>query len=202
MKTLNEICEECGADKGIKHPVKGHGYAPHYDRFFDALRFDKFKFLEIGVGGGESIRSWLAYFDQAHIYGCDITQATNPWNTAGQSPNPRYTFFHGDQADPIMWACAKANFGGDWGIVVDDGGHFNNQIIITFESLWPEVVPGGYYCIEDLAAGSTPGTVFLKPGFPSHMTWLGGLIEKMNLGQNDIAEIHCSPELAILRKKA
>lgn len=202
MKTLDQICLEMGADKASAHPVKGHDYARHYDRFFGPLRFDQIKILEIGVGGGESIRSWLAYFDTAHVYGCDLVQGTNEWNTVDHETNLRYTFFHGDQADKTMWACAKANYGGDWTIVVDDGGHYSGQIITTFECLWPEVVPGGYYCIEDLAAGSTVGSIFLSPGHPDHMSWLRGLIVKMNLGQNDIAEIHLSPELAIVRKKA
>lgn len=204
--TFDEICIKNGADKASSHPVKGHGYAPHYDEAFYPFRNEKIKLLEIGVGGGESIKSWLEYFPEAHVYGCDIVSDTNPWNTHHKStesnPEPRYDFLQGDQSSKTHWACYLAFSGRDFTIIVDDGGHFSGQIITTFECLWPAVVPGGFYCIEDLAAGSTPGTVFLTPGYPKHMDWLRDLIERMNLGQTDIAEIHLSPELAIIRKKA
>lgn len=206
MDTLDQIALKHGADKASRHPVKGHGYAEHYDKFFSPLRKDQIKLLEVGVGSGESIKTWLEYFARAHIYGCDIVSNTNQWNThcpvGTTNPEPRYDFLQGDQSDPAMWACYLAYSGVDFTIIVDDGGHFSGQIITTFRCLWPTIVPGGYYCIEDLAAGSTAGTVFLTPGFPRHMDWLRDLIEKMNLGENDIAEVHCFPELAILKKKA
>jgi hypothetical protein len=201
MKDLNTIFKECGADKSDS----GHGYAKHYEKAFGHLRYNKIKLLEIGVGGGESIRGWLEFLPNAHIYGCDVVSGTNSWNThypiGTPNPEPRYDFLQGDQADPTMWACYLAFSGVDFNIVIDDGGHFNDQVITTFGCLWPTIVPGGFYCIEDLAVGSTQGTVFLRPGFPSHMDWLKGLQEKMHLGENDIAEIHLSKELAILRKR-
>lgn len=200
--TLDEVAIECGADKASIHPVKGHNYAIHYDRVFGHLRDDQIKILEIGVGGGESIRMWLEYFHNSHVYGCDIVSNTNPWNTHGGEANLRYDFLQGDQSDRTMWACYLAYSGRDFTVICDDGGHYSGQIQITFDCLWPTVVPGGWYVIEDLACGSTVGTVFLTPGFPSHADWLKGLIEKMNLGQNDIAEIRLSPELAIIQKKA
>jgi len=205
-ETLDEIAITCGADKASSHPVRGHDYATPYEVTFGHLRWDKTKLLEVGVGGGESIRMWLEYFQAGHIYGCDIVSNTNPFNThypAGTpNPNPRYDFLQGDQSSKTHWACYLAFSGRDFDIIIDDGGHYSGQIINTFECLWLALRPGGFYCIEDLAAGSTTGTVFLTPGYPSHMDWLKGLTEKMNLGQNDIAEIHLWKELAIIHKKA
>lgn len=201
-ETLDDVAVRCGADKASRHPVKGHNYAVWYDRAFGHLRHDQIKILEIGVGGGESIRMWLEYFGNAHVYGCDIVQNTNPWNTHGGETNLRYSFLHGDQGSKVHWDCYLAYSGRDFTVICDDGGHYSGQIQTTFDCLWPTLVPGGWYCIEDLACGSTPGTVFLTPGYPKHMDWLRDLIERMNLGQTDIAEIHLSPELAILRKKA
>lgn len=205
-ESFDAICIRNGADKGSKHPVFGHDYARHYEEAFYDLRNERIKILEIGVGGGESIRSWLDYFPNAHVYGCDIVSGTNIWNThypaTVPNPNPRYDFLQGDQGSKTHWECFLAFSGRDFTIIVDDGGHYSGQIITTFDCLWPTVVPGGYYAIEDLACGSTPGTVFLTPGYPDHMSWLRGLIEKMNLGQSDIAEMHLSRELAILRKRA
>jgi SAM-dependent methyltransferase len=196
---------ECGADKGSSHPVKPHNYAVFYDRVFGHLRQEQIKILEVGCGGGESMRMWLTAFPNAHVYGCDIVAGTNPYNTHYPAdkvnPNPRYDFLQGDQGDKTHWACYLAYSGEDFTIVVDDGSHRAKDIQVTFDCLWPTVVPGGWFCIEDLAAGSTVGTVFLSPGYASHMDWLRGLIEKMNLGENDIAEVLCFQELAILKKK-
>jgi hypothetical protein len=195
-----------GADKASVHPVKPHDYARHYDAVFGHLRNEQIKILEIGIGSGESIRGWLSFFPNAHVYGCDIVANTNVYNTHYPSdkvnPNPRYDFLAHDQSDAVGWACYLAYSGRDFTIITDDGGHFSGQIITTFNVLWPTVVPGGYYAIEDLAAGSTVGTVFLTPGYPSHADWIKGLMEKMHLGENDIESIHLSKELAIIKKRA
>jgi hypothetical protein len=202
--TLDELAVKYDADKAISKlngDLTGHGYTPVYDRFFTPLRDAPIKLIEIGVAGGPSIQMWLDYFEQGKIYGLDITANTNPWNTPGASTHPRYSFQAGNQSDPTMWQCYFANSGKDFDIVIDDGSHMSGDIITAFASLWPALKPGGLYCVEDLAVGSTPGTVFLTPGYPSHMDWLKGLIEKMNLGENDIEEIHLSRELALIQKK-
>lgn len=206
METLDQIAIRCGADKGSVHPVKGHDYARHYDAAFGHLRDEQIKILEVGVGGGESIKMWLSCFQAAHVYGADVVSNTNPFNThypAGtKNPNPRYDFLKHDQSDIVGWQCYLAFSGEDFTVITDDGSHVAKDIQITFECLWPTLVPGGWYCIEDLAAGMTVGTVFLSPGYPTHSQWLSALQEKMHLGENDIAEIRLTKELAIIRKKA
>lgn len=206
MDTLDQIALRHGADKASKHPVKGHDYARHYDKLFEPLRNDQIKLLEVGVGSGESIRTWLEYFRRAHIYGCDIVSNTNQWNThypvGTTNPEPRYDFLQGDQGSKDHWACYMAYSGVDFTIVIDDGSHMAKDIQVTFGCLWPAVVPGGFYAIEDMNVGSTPGTVFLSAGFPSHLDWLKGLIEKMNAGGSDIEQIALFPELAIIQKRA
>lgn len=202
MKTLDEIFCEHGTDKGSKHTYgNGHNYAPAYQHVFEPLRFDPLKLVEIGVGGGESVRSWLEYFPSAKIFGVDITEKTNPWNTPGESPDPRYCFLQGNQDDPTMWACWLANCGAP-NIVVDDGSHENTSIIITFNALWPALAAGGIYCIEDIGAGYTPGSVHVKPGQPDHKSWLHALVDRIMTGAAEIESVSFSHELAIIKKKA
>lgn len=200
MKSFDEICISTGTDKATSHPVYGHGYAPHYERLFSPFRESAIKLLEIGVGGGESIRAWLSFFPNAKIFGVDIVSETNQWNTPGGSTHPRYQFLQGNQIDKTMWACLMADWGTEFDVVIDDGSHINEDIIIAFECLWPAVVAGGLYCVEDLACGYGAGSVHLNPGSPTHSEWIKGLSDKMHQGQGEICEVQQSRELVVFRK--
>jgi len=197
--TLDEIAIKHGTDKATTHPVKGHGYAPHYARFFDELRNSPIKFLEIGVGGGESIRTWLEYFPNASIFGVDNVVNTNPWNTPKSGIHGRYTFVSGDQSDETMWKCLTADYGTDWDIIIDDGGHYADQVITSYKFLWKHVRSGGLYCIEDLAV-AYGGPPFTPSGWPNHMDFIKDKLDDINL-RDDIESLNFSKELAIITKK-
>jgi len=203
--TLDELAIKYDADKAISKlngDLTGHGYAPIYDRFFTPFRDAPIKIIEIGVAGGPSIQMWLEYFPNAQVFGLDIVKDTNPWNTPEAKTHSRYTFMQGNQSDKTMWECYFANAGKDFDVAIDDGSHMSGDIITAFESLWPAVKPGGLYCVEDLAVGCTPGSVFFTPNFPKHSEWIAGLTDKMHLGQSDIEEIYIWKELAIIHKRA
>lgn len=206
MDDLDTIAIRCETDRAsvfTRTYGKPHGYAEHYDRLFSPLRDQPVKLLEIGAAGGEGIRMWLAYLThpESKVVGVDIVSKTNPWNTPGESPDPRYKFCQGDQACPTFWECFKADFGKDWDVIIDDGGHFNYQIITTFNALWPVVKPCGFYAVEDLGCSYGAGSIFVKAGFPSHMEFLKAFQELIVFGNaTDIDSIHFSRELAVLRK--
>lgn len=198
LKTLDQIGVECQTDKASQFSrtyAKPKGYLAHYEKFFSPLRMDPLKLIEIGAAGGESIRMWLEYFPNGHIYGIDIVHNTNPYNTDFSDVHPRYNFVHADQSDPTMWACLNADTGGNWDIVIDDGSHMPKDIIDSFEAGWQFVRSGGYWCVEDLGCG------FLSPGYPNHYEWIKFVTDNVIRGFKDVESIHCSPELAILRKK-
>lgn len=199
METLDEIAIRHGTDKATVHPHKGHDYTLHYQTFFEPIRKDAIKFLEIGVGGGESIRTWLEYFPRAKVFGVDNIQGTNPWNTVKSGIHSRYTFVCGDQAHGVFWKCFIADYGSNWDVIMDDGGHFSNQVITSFDSLFPELKSGGLYCIEDLGVAYGPGSVFLIPGWQNHMDFVKNKLDDINL-KREIAFIHFSRELAIMKK--
>lgn len=202
MKSLDSIFIETGTDKASKHPtINGHNYAVHYDRLFTPIRDSARKVLEIGVGGGESIRGWLSYFESAHIHGIDIVHDTNEWNTPGGKPHERYVFCQGDQSDESFWKCFIASYGSDWDVVIDDGGHCNSEIITSFKMMWPHVRPGGLYCMEDLACGYGDGSVHVKPGFKRHMEFICELMDNTNRRELEIDAIYYSCELAIVQKR-
>lgn len=203
LKTLDQLMIDNGSDKATEHTrthAKPHGYSVVMEQYFEPLRDKPIKFLEVGVGGGESIRAWIQYFRTAQIFGIDFVKDTNIFNSPGK-PYSNYTFSHGDQTDRTMWACFRANCGSDWDVILDDGGHFADQMIISFEEMWPHVKSGGLYIIEDLGVACTPGTVFVPSGWPNHMDWIKDRMIELNTGQNNIESINLTKELAVFRKK-
>jgi demethylmacrocin O-methyltransferase len=204
MDSLDAIAIRCQTDRAsvfTRTYAKPHDYARHYDKLFTPIRLNPVKLLEIGAAGGEGIRMWLEYFWIGKVYGVDIVSNTNPWNTPSKAID-RYTFNCGDQSSPTFWACWLADHGGDLDIVIDDGGHYNDGIITSFECLWPAVKPGGFYAIEDLGCSYDQATIFVKHGWPSHMQWLKSFIDLMNTGGSpEVESIYFSKELAVFKKK-
>lgn len=186
MDDLNTIGIRNGTDKSTvftRTYAKPHGYLPIYERFFEPLRDKPIKLVEIGVGGGESVKTWLEYFTKAQIFGVDIVKDTNPWNTPGAETNLRYTFNQGDQSCKTFLACWIADNGADWNVVVDDGSHQITDIITTFNALWPHVLKGGFYVVEDLSS--------------EHRPWVKAVYED----RKDVEVVHESNELAIFKKR-
>ena len=179
--------------------AKPHDYLRHMEKFFSPMRLEPIRFLEIGVGGGESIRTWLEYFLNATIYGIDIVHSTNSWNTPGLLTDERYFFTAGDQSDSHFWDAFIGETGCEWDIVVEDGGHHANQVITTINAMWPHVKSGGLFICEDLACSYS--SIFQTPGWPTPIERLRGLIDAMNQGQGDVDSITFSRELAIIRKR-
>ena len=56
----------------------------------------------------------------------------------------------GDQADPAVVREWVQTTGGGFDAIIDDGGHRNDQIKTSFDELWPALLPGGVYFVEDL----------------------------------------------------
>merc|ERR1712029_878213 len=40
--------------------------------------------------------------------------------------------------------------GGNFDIIIDDGSHVPNHQLVSFETLWPSIKPGGMYIVEDI----------------------------------------------------
>jgi hypothetical protein len=62
------------------------------------------------------------------------------------------SIYHGDQSN-IKFLDAfieQTDTSGALDIIIDDGSHMPEHQLISFERLWLEVAPGGYYFIEDI----------------------------------------------------
>ncbi|MFE6747703.1 hypothetical protein ACFVGM_17740 [Kitasatospora purpeofusca] len=148
---LAELSLRHGSDKwGL------HYYTEHYARHFDPLRDRPLTVLELGIGGygdpaagGGSLRMWKRFFRRGLVYGVDV------YDKAALREQRIHTV-QGDQADPAFLT-ALAERIGPIDIVIDDGSHYCSDVIASFGALFPYVVPGGLYVIEDLQTSYWPG---------------------------------------------
>jgi tetratricopeptide (TPR) repeat protein len=118
-------------------------YLRHYQRLFDRFRDEEINLIEIGVGEGPSLKVWKAFFRRAHIVGVDLHPDRMRF------AEDRVSIEIGSQDDPEFLARLGANYPPT--IIIDDGSHRADHIIYTFERLFPSLLPGGIYVVEDLA---------------------------------------------------
>jgi len=127
---------------------KWHHYFKIYDRHFNTFIGKNPTILEIGVSEGGSLEMWNYYFDnKCTIYGIDINPKCLEVPNKLQTTNINIVI--GNQESREFWKQYlkdKPKFD----IVIDDGGHFMNQQIITYEEIYGHISDNGVYLCEDL----------------------------------------------------
>lgn len=166
---LDVLAKEKGTDKST---VK-HGYTLKYQSHFDFFRHDTFTMIEIGVGGGESLRMWEEYFPNANIIGVDIL------DDARKNETDRISIEVGDQTDPLFLQSLIKKYPNPR-IIIDDGGHTMKQQIVSFEALFNKVCPGGWYVIEDLHTSYLDGGVSNRYKGQTTVEYLKELLDTVN----------------------
>lgn len=155
---LGALADRYGSDKGYRNR-DAHGYTAVYDLLLAHRRAEPLNFLEIGllVGGPEatggsarretvdapSVRMWLDYLPNAQVFGFDISDFS-------AVSLERFTFVQGDMGDPVDLARLRGACPEGFDVVVDDGSHASWHQQTAFIELFPALVPGGTYVIEDL----------------------------------------------------
>lgn len=134
-------------DKGID---KWLHYFEVYDRHFSKFRGKSPTILEIGVAQGGSLQMWKSYFGPGTVViGLDIDE-----NCKSLEEEDIHVHI-GDQADKkfleeVINKYPKID------IVLDDGGHFMNQQITSFQELYPHLSENGVYLCEDTHTSYLP----------------------------------------------
>jgi len=123
--------------------LKHSNYFDIYDEIFEKYRNKKITLVEIGVTNGGSLMMWREYFgDNANIIGIDFNPSAKKWEDHG------FKIFIGDQSDPSFWNNFFLEIG-KIDILIDDGGHTNQQQIITFDSCYQNINDNGIIFVED-----------------------------------------------------
>jgi len=130
-----------------------HKWAHYFDIYhhhFQAFRNRPVTIVEFGISHGGSLQMWKHYFgEQARIIGVDI----NP--KCATLAEPQIEVVIGDQENREFLRSLAASVG-EVDVLIEDGGHTMNQQIATFEELWPIVVDGGVFLMEDLHTSYWP----------------------------------------------
>jgi hypothetical protein len=179
---LDDLALRHGADKSSKV----HGYTRAYERHFAHLRVQPIALLEIGIGGGASLRMWRDYFPRATLYGLDIEDCKG-LETLGMR------VFQGAQADEDVLERLLA-VTGPLDVIVDDGSHRWADQIASFKKLYPHLKPGGCYAIEDL---HTSYWEQYRSGQQRTVWFLRDLVHDLNLhGRSGYGTVRNDPEYA------
>lgn len=150
LDPLTAIAIRHGTDKwGL------HFYTPIYHSLLAPLRDRPVRLLEIGVGGygskylgGSSLAMWAEYFGRGRIVGIDLYEKR-------LDLGDRVTILQGSQDDRGFLEQVARNHG-PFDIVIDDGSHVPFHVLVSFHALFPFVVSGGLYIVEDTQTAYWP----------------------------------------------
>ena len=156
LSSLNELFNHFGTDKGTKvinpyykgaKDIIGHGYAKFYEEHLKYYKDKDLSLLEIGTWKGGSAASFFYYLKKARIFCLDI-------NFKFEFSAKRIEFFNCNtnlnkdikKLDKFLIKKQCKNFD----IIIDDGSHLADDIIESFQKLYPKLNKDGIYVIEDL----------------------------------------------------
>jgi hypothetical protein len=142
MKLNSSVLDDIGILEGTDKSSLRWDYLRQYQEIFSDWRDVEFNMIEIGVAGGSSLFTWQKFFPRANIVGIDIDEQGR------RCARERITIEIGSQADEgfLSAICDKC----PPSIVVDDGSHQADHIMVSFRALFPLFTPGGWYVVEDL----------------------------------------------------
>jgi hypothetical protein len=190
-------------------------YLRHYAQALREYRDQAINVLEIGVAAGASLNMWLRYFSKATIIGIDIDPAC-----AALSRGRAAVKIGSQDDDAFMTEVARAH---PPSVVIDDGSHIAIHILRSFEAVFPLLLPGGTYVVEDLVfhfacGGGEVAAIQPFPGQPSapvfnyferliaakaaHVTHLKGASEQMNRIYGAIDSLSVVGGALLIRKRA
>lgn len=141
--SMNQVdLDHLGIIEGTNKSSIWADYLRHYDSIFKEFRHQNICVLEIGVETGASLRMWENYFDKATIVGIDISVKCK------LHESDRIRIVTGSQDDPNFLDTVSRNYSPT--IIIDDASHKPEHVMFTFERLFPSLLAGGVYVIEDL----------------------------------------------------
>lgn len=148
-QSLNDLGEKYGTDKSNLL----HGYLNEYESLFKKPDEVK-KVVELGLQrkSGEwanselpSVKMWLDFFPNAHVFGFDKQDLR-------VLENNRFHFYKGDQGRVYDHMRFGEMTGFDLDFVISDCSHRPSHDLLSLLFFWPRIKSGGVYIIEDVQA--------------------------------------------------
>lgn len=152
--------------------LKHSSYFHVYEGILAKYRGRSIIFIEIGVLNGGSLFMWRDYLGPAaRIIGIDANPDARKWE------KDNFEILIGDQSDSTFWDRVFAHTG-PVDVVLDDGGHANEQQIITTEKCIPNIKDDGVLIVEDTHASYL--TRFGNPSKYSFIAYCKTIIDSIN----------------------
>lgn len=183
MKNLTDIANKNKTDKGTIF-YEAHGYTEVYQKYISSS--EPSRLLEIGIWQGDSIRMWNEYNSNIDVHAVDISESFKNFLN-GQE---KFKYYIGDQSDKVFLQNVLQEIQ-NLDFVIDDGSHNHDDILNSFEFIYPKLNKGAVYFIEDLHAGHA-----------ERYKLISNLITLISVKNFEISqcEFVCNGKLLILKK--
>lgn len=143
--------------------IKHTNYFDIYDSLLSKYVGKDITFVEIGILDGGSLFMWREFLGKdARIIGIELNPEAIKWREYG------FEIFIGDQSDPQFWIDFFLEVG-DIHVLLDDGGHRNDQQFVTLKSAIPYVLDGGLIVVEDTQTSFMKFESFRRYSFVSFL---------------------------------
>ena len=196
----------------VTDKVTAHTYQVMYGRFLLPYyhQLPEMKMLEIGLGcdmrygPGASVALHQKLFPRAELWEGEYDK-----NCVEKHADKLkgINVLTGDQGnDTVLDAWIQQAGGGNFDVVIDDGGHQNCQIWHSFNKLWPVLKPGGLYFIEDMQVALSGRYRSYKTATCNETLIVPDKLKEfvdmlMYTRKGDILFLHCQMEACVLGKK-
>lgn len=158
---LSDLAIYASFKKSPYASIKIDSYFFTYEDLFAKYRGKPVTFVEVGILSGGSLFMWRDYLGpEARIIGVEFNPGALKWQEHG------FEIFIGDQSDPAFWQSFFKEVG-PVDILLDDGGHTNEQQIVTCMECIPNISDGGKMIVED-----THTSYFRDYGNPSNRSFI------------------------------
>jgi len=153
---ISYLANKYFTDKGTDFGSDPHCYSVLYDNFFKEIQNENIRILEMGIGDrdpsiGASLKIWGDYFPNAEIVGLDFNKDVLHIFEVNNKNN-RISVHWCDQSNKdSLNNIVNIYKDNKFDIIIDDGSHQNNHIIMSFEVFFSKLLKNeGIYVVEDL----------------------------------------------------
>ena len=157
-KDLGKLFDFFNSDKGNQfenqyaHPskrtsskIKGHGYSIFYQKYFENLRSNNLKILEVGSFHGNASAALYFYFKKSKLFAADIYPDLFRYRS-----NRIENFYVNSSDENSIQKNIIDKFSDNFDIIIEDAGHALKDQIISLFMLFKKLNSGGLFIIEEL----------------------------------------------------
>tara|TARA_Y100001958_G_scaffold159072_1_gene159089 strand:+ start:1640 stop:2383 length:744 start_codon:yes stop_codon:yes gene_type:complete len=151
FNNLDKLLNYYGSDKASFFKNKntyGHGYSKFYEYYLNKFKNKKIKILEIGSFAGGSAAAFKKYFINSKIICFDINISNFKFYSKGIDVYG-LDIKNYKKAREILKKIFIKNDKPYFDLIIDDGSHNLDDMLISFKNFFKFIKKGGFYIIED-----------------------------------------------------